>query len=249
MNYSFFSYNGYRNFLNKLKNIGKVSSFNNYDQTTSFILRHDVDLDLKFALKLAEIEFDENLKSTFFILTTAETYNILSRCNKTIIKTISDMGFEIGLHFDPTVYPDLKDEQLMNKMVFEATILENISLEKVNSVSLHNPSIHGLYLSFPGYFNAYEPPFYFNDNYISDSRMEFRNKNINTFIKEGVTRMIQINLHPAHFQENKLEYMDIFCKHIISYIDYINDYYKLNDATYLSQFKDRLRDIFSGVRD
>jgi len=249
MNNSFFSYAGYISFLKKLKSIGKVSCFNCYDQTTSFILRHDVDLDLRFALKLAEIEFDEKLKSTFFILTTAETYNILSSCNRTIIQTISDMGFEIGLHFDPTVYPDLKDEQLINTMALEATILESISLKKVNSVSLHNPSIHGLYPSFPGYLNAYDPPFFFNDNYISDSRMEFRGKNINTFIEEGRTRMIQINLHPMHYQENESEYVNILYKHIISYINSIDDNFKSKNSTYLSQFKGRLRDIISGVKE
>ncbi len=249
MNNSFFTYNGYRLFLKKLKIIGKVSSFNCYDQTTSFILRHDVDLDLRFALKMAEIELEENLSSTFFVLTTAETYNVLSSYNKAIIQKISDMGFEIGLHFDPSVYPDLQDEQLITKVAFEATLLESISLKKVNSVSLHIPSKTGLYPSFPGYLNAYDPPFFNNDNYISDSRMEFRGKNINTFIEEGRTRMIQINLHPMHYQENESEYVNILYKHIISYINSIDDNFKSNNSTYLSQFKGRLRDMISGVKE
>jgi len=61
--------------------------------------------------------------------------------------------------------------------------------------------------------------------------------------------MIQINLHPMHYQENESEYVNILYKHIISYINSIDDNFKSNNSTYLSQFKGRLRDMISGVKE
>lgn len=68
------------------------------------IIRHDVDMDLQEAVKMAEIENEIGIRSTFFVLLTSEYYNLLSGKNTNSVKKILELGHEIGLHFDITAY-------------------------------------------------------------------------------------------------------------------------------------------------
>ena len=54
---------------------------------------------------------------------------------------MANSGFEIGLHFDPTVYDNIPSNEFKIKVDMEANILEFITNQKVKSISLHNPSI------------------------------------------------------------------------------------------------------------
>ncbi len=110
-------------------------------------------------------------------------------------------GFEIGLHFDPTLYPKESVEGLKEKAIFEASIVEFVTGKKVKSISLHNPSIHGQYPMFGGFRNAYAPEYFQPENYMSDSRMSFRDKNPYEFIKKAATNKLQILLHPIHYSD------------------------------------------------
>lgn len=58
------------------------------------ILRHDVDLKAKNSLKTAQIEFEKNVKSTYY-------FRVVPQSNQPeIIKQISNLGHEIGYHYE-----------------------------------------------------------------------------------------------------------------------------------------------------
>ena len=107
-----FPYKKYKKFLQILKTKGQTSTFTKYKNTKVFLLRHDVDLDIKPAYSLAIIENEYSIKSTFFFLTTSETYNVLSQKNRQLIKKIKALGHEIGLHFDTSVYGNIPKKDL-----------------------------------------------------------------------------------------------------------------------------------------
>jgi hypothetical protein len=46
--------------------------------------------------------------------------------------------------------------------------------EKIESVSIYNPSVLGKYPLFEEYINAYDPRIFGEDRYISDSEQNFR---------------------------------------------------------------------------
>lgn len=58
------------------------------------IMRHDVDLRPKNSLEIAKIEKQEGLKATYYFRSVPESWN------EEIIKEISQMGFEIGYHYE-----------------------------------------------------------------------------------------------------------------------------------------------------
>jgi peptidoglycan/xylan/chitin deacetylase (PgdA/CDA1 family) len=58
------------------------------------ILRHDVDVDPHHALQMAKLEKNLGVNSTFYFRYIPKVFN------KSVIKSISDMGFEVGYHYE-----------------------------------------------------------------------------------------------------------------------------------------------------
>ena len=58
------------------------------------IMRHDVDVDPYQALQMARLEKNLGVNSTYYFRYTPKVFN------KSIIKSISDMGFEVGYHYE-----------------------------------------------------------------------------------------------------------------------------------------------------
>ena len=225
-----FEYKELKKFYTEIKNRGKVELFKNWNGEKVFLIRHDVDFDIKLAHSMALIENELGMVSTYFILTTCHSYNVLSEQNRTLLREMNDMGHEIGLHFDPTLYP----ENLKAFVDKEAEILSLACGTEVKSISLHNPSVHGQYPLFKNYINAYDPAFFSNKNYISDSCFNFRGKNPFEFIDGIEDNMIQILLHPMHFSEKGWGYDDILVDSFKSYMEQIHDAFSIN-MTYKEQ--------------
>ncbi|CAN5394548.1 hypothetical protein BH10BAC5_BH10BAC5_11310 [soil metagenome] len=237
-----FSYQQYSDFLQYLKSKGKVTTLRDWDGEKSFILRHDVDLDVELAFELSKIESENGIVSSYFFLTSGNTYNVIGKKNADMLKQMSKMGHEIGLHFDPTIYSEGEMNEAVKK---EAEILSFVSGSKIESISLHNPSIHGTYPMFEGYKNAYDPKIFSNENYISDSRMQFRGKDIYGFLDGIKNSHLQILLHPMHFSEKGYGYEDIFKKYIYNTLTELNEFFSTN-TTYQKKAQGNLFELIKG---
>ncbi len=229
-----FSYSKYVEFISHLKSQGPISTFRDWDGSNCFLLRHDVDFDISLAHRLSQIEKDQGIRSSFFILVSGDTYNPLSLTNRRLLLEMADSGFEIGLHFDPTIYPFSNDGDLEKYVKNEAQLLESVVHRPVKSVSLHNPSVHGQFPIFQDFINAYDPK-YFNDAcYISDSRMNFGKKEPFEFVKAISRGPIQVLLHPMHYSESGHSYPNIMSEHICRYTRTIHNNFSVN-STYREQ--------------
>jgi hypothetical protein len=242
-----FRYSELKNFIIKATEYGQVSSFENRSGLSGIILRHDVDFDLKPALRMAELERECGVSSTFFILTSAPTYNLNCSMSRKALRNLSDWGFEIGLHFDPTLYPDDDVEGLEERAFFETSIIEFVIGKRVKSLSLHNPSIHGQYPIFKSFLNAYAPEYFQAQNYMSDSRMSFRDKEPYEFIKRAATDRLQILLHPIHYSEEGESYLSLISECVFRFADTLHEYISLNSGYSEEMNGKTLREVLSGV--
>jgi len=161
-------------------------------------MRHDIDYCLESALKIAQIEKNYGIKSSYFFLVDSEYYTIFSESARHIICEISNMGHEICLHFDIARYEATSHQKIIN---FQASCLENIINNKINCVSYHNPGLVGLNnlsrnIQYNGYLNAYSEFFNNNFHYVSDSLCRFRDKDIFYKIKNKEFKNLHILTHP-----------------------------------------------------
>jgi len=201
----YFTFNFYEKLINIVTKSFCVKNYQNHK--TGLILRHDVDWSIDLAYKFSRIEKKNSKFSTYYILMTSDLYNPFSNESKKIIKNMLDEGFEIGLHFDPTIYGDISEKELEEKFHNEKDIFESAFNFKIQSYSLHNPYIHGKFPNFEGVINAYNTDIFSDECYISDSSFSFRGKDPKEFIKKSKDQLVQFLAHPAHyFSQGEVSY-------------------------------------------
>ena len=193
------------------------------------ILRHDIDLDLDAAHRLARIERDIGVTSSYFVLLGCPTYNLFTPDNQQRVRDMVEWGFDVGLHFDPAPYGQASDDVLQKHCEREAVILSGITNHPIRSVSIHNPSVCGRYPLFQGFANAYDPRIFNEDIYLSDSRLHFRH-NPTTFIDRAVDGPVQILLHPMHYSDEGSGYAHIFETFITQYVNDADNAWRVNSG-------------------
>lgn len=200
-------------FLCHLREIAPVYRFCDRPPTDAggFLLRHDIDLDLVPAARIAAVEKSVDVRSSLFVMTTNEFYNPAAPPERQLLRQLVADGFEIGLHFDPTVYGDCPAAELHAAAAGEAASLARVTGAPVHSVSLHNPAVSGVYTLFDGFLNAYDPIYFSPDKYISDSYMHasFARNDPYQFVTRGRDRLVQILLHPCQFNDRELGFAEI----------------------------------------
>ena len=200
-----FSLHHYFEVLNDAKKnydyIGPLKNLNKHKKNDTFIvLRHDVDISLEHALKIAQLESDSELHSTFFILLHSPFYNIFTKKNVSIISKISSLGHEIGLHYDT----DFLSKSLKNarkQLKNEARILEDITGQKIISITQHNPTtttkLNPKLIT--GFLDAMNNSLTKNAVYISDSVQNWRKGCMCNHV--GKISKLHILTHPIWWQE------------------------------------------------
>ena len=183
----------YINLLTRFREQGyNFYDFDNYENESSLVLRHDIDFSVEEAYKIAILESSLEVKSTFFFMLSSNMYNLMSKVNRSLIHEIHEMGHKISLHFDPTVYPSL-DPFLDEKNYFERAFNTRVEI-----VSIHRP---GIFLKdnnqdLFGVHHTYQDR-YFNDMaYISDSGGKSIDKKIEMYASQKNLPGLQLLLHP-----------------------------------------------------
>ena len=226
---NFFSYDGIRTFFSDLARKAPVLRLRDWTGQPGIILRHDIDLDVELAVTLAKLEIEVGIRSSVFIMTTSETYNPNSKSVQNFLKWLDNNDFEIGLHFDPTVYDSDDEIVLASYAEREAAVLEAIIGSTVRSISLHNPSVTGKLPLFSGWKNAYDPQIFGSDIYLSDSRMALRHDPI-TFFNPARFKTMQLLLHPMHFSVSGQMYPEPMLAYLRRCSDRLADLFSVNDA-------------------
>ena len=240
-----FSYDGLQDLLAHARVVGRVLRLRDWDGGPGLILRHDVDFSIGAAHELALVEAAAGVQSSFFFLITYPHYNALSARSRSMIRDIGEMGFEVGLHFDPTVYPDHTHDELALRVQEEADVLALASGAPVESVSLHNPSATGRYPLFEDFRNAYDPSL-FDGRYLSDSRMRFGG-DVYAFVERARDEIVQLLLHPMHFSANGGGYPQLFWDYGVKLLETIDSDWRDN-AGYVESVDQPLLDLVRAER-
>jgi hypothetical protein len=205
MDYFFedFTEENYRNLLRLCK---QNYSFIPYDQYHSdgknVMWRHDIDLSVHRAKRLAEIEMEEGVRTTYFLHLHNEFYNALENDVVKCMLKIIEYGHDLGLHFDPNFYAlTNEDSKLEYYLKVEKQFLENIFQRRINAFSFHNPDI-GNWLQIDreqiaGMVNTYSAYIRSKYAYCSDSNGYWRFKRLKDVLSKAEDDKLQILTHPG----------------------------------------------------
>lgn len=179
------------------------------------VLRHDIDFSLKAAVDIARIEAGLGLSAHYYVLLRTEFYNLFSPMDWARMLTLTDLGHNVGLHFDASQYgQDL--ETLEAAAAHECSLLEMLLGRDVTSISFHRPApaLLGLESKLAGRRHAYEPAFFSGMAYVTDSRGQFRYGHPLDHTAFLAGKSMQLVTHPIWWPEHetvdKMELLDEF---------------------------------------
>jgi len=198
--FSDFTHGHYRTILEKACERFEFISYREIREKNEFIIwRHDVDFSMHEAVRLAKIEKEFKIKSTYFILLHSEFYNLLEKEITSKIYELLELGHNIGLHFDASYYDVKSKYDLEKNLIFEKGVLENIFNITVEAFSFHNPTDEILKFVEFGYcnmVNTYSTFLKENVTYCSDSNGYWRFRRMIDVVSDPGTKRLQALTHP-----------------------------------------------------
>jgi len=214
-----FSYSYYENLLMEIKSNFNQCIFSQVPELITreyskpaLLLRHDVDLDLNKALEMARLENKLGVKACYMIMVNCPFYSLKDQNNKTIISELTEMGIEIGLHFDTAGRANQVNpsdfRQLLDAIKADCRFLEDSLSVKVSSVSFHRPQkqLIGGSLLIEGLVNAYAADLM--GWYLSDSKGNWREGEPIASIKNPKGKLLQLLVHPIWWDKTHATAID-----------------------------------------
>ena len=157
-----FSYNEFRNLINMVQQHLPIIDYKDVkDNTKKFcILRHDIEFSIDRAYKLAKIEKELGVVSTYTVQVRNNTYNALSEKNINLISKIRNLGHHIGLHQNPP--SSLKLDTLKDYIMRDITIHEDSYGFEIDRFAFHRPKKEYLncYVELENKINCYDRKFF-----------------------------------------------------------------------------------------
>lgn len=162
------------------------------------ILRHDIDVSLKKALRMAEIEEVFGICATYMVMINSPLYSVHDV--QDITGEIIDMGHEVGLHFDldnNERNSNLEISSVEQKIHSSCKQLEEIIGRPVRSISFHRPIprfMRGPLIVSGGLVNAYSRELM--AYYLSDSKGRWREGEPLPKLLNPDRALLQLLIHP-----------------------------------------------------
>ncbi len=177
-----FSFDDYRVMMELIASSRRYMSYPEaMGQQEYIVMRHDVEFSLPSALRLAQVEHEFGIGSTYLFQLRNPAYNLLARQNLEQVEAIRQLGHTIGLHF---YYEGPEDAALIGQELnAQAALLKSLIHQDIPVFSFHRPTKGMLQcdLRESGLINTYDPHlFTYTDDlstldtqcvkYIADSR-------------------------------------------------------------------------------
>jgi hypothetical protein len=152
----------------------RFAHFDDAPSEGSVILRHDVDLSLDAAVRMAELENDADAAATYFLMTESVFYNLDSSEGTAAIERLRELGHRVAQH---AVYPNAPMDGRFDPVV-----------------AWHNPDPEYMREPVEGFVNVMEAPW--ADVYRSDSNQHWRQGCPHEELRAGAFERLQLLTHP-----------------------------------------------------
>jgi len=175
------------------------------------IIRHDVDFDCRLAHELSSLEDAMGVTSTYFFLVRSDSYNLFSKGNADLVRSIHARGHRVSIHFDPSLYTDIEEGFSAEKALFEAFF--GVSID-VFSVHRPNDFLKNCDAPLAGVEHTYQDKYFKDIKYVSDSTGMFRYGHPFETEAWKLNRPIHLLIHPIWWMfpeaKDNLDVLDRF---------------------------------------
>lgn len=203
-----FTVEHYRQLLQLAGDSYDFSSYRQIPLGDRFVLwRHDCDVSLNRAVRLAEIEHAEGVQATYFVNLHSEFYNPLEKDQSRLIHQVLELGHELGLHFDHSYFGISNWSTLEEQANYEKEVLQRFFGTELSAVSFHNPQAVLAVIdqeTCAGLVNCYSRTFRDQVPYVSDSNGYWRFRRLKDVLVAAEDTCLQVLTHPVWWQDGPL---------------------------------------------
>jgi hypothetical protein len=150
--------------------------FDHEPRPGEIFLRHDVDLSLAAAGRLAELEAQHGVSATYFLMTRSVFYNLASTQGERTVERLRALGHRVGLH---AVHPHLDLDTRFDRVL-----------------AWHNPDPEFMREPVDGIVNVMSRPWFDAEHYRSDSNQHWRSGDPTSALAAGDFDWLQLLIHP-----------------------------------------------------
>jgi hypothetical protein len=150
--------------------------FDHEPQAGELFLRHDVDLSLAAAIRMAELEATRGVPATYFLMTRSVFYNLASLEGEAALRRLRELGHRVGLH---AVYPHVDFDERFDPVL-----------------AWHNPDPEFMNAAVDGLVNVMSPPWFDVSHYRSDSNQHWRSGDPTSALAACEFEWLQLLTHP-----------------------------------------------------
>ena len=143
----------------------------------ALFLRHDVDLSLDAARRMAELEAALEVRATYFLMTQSVFYNLDSAEGAATLARLRELGHAVGHH---AIHP--------------RAIVGDDRFDRV--VAWHNPEPSTMTDPIEGAVNVMQAPWFDPTTYRSDSNQRWRSGCPHADLRAGAFPWLQLLVHP-----------------------------------------------------
>jgi hypothetical protein len=154
----------------------RFASFEQPPGPGDLLLRHDVDLSLEAALRMAELEAEEGASATYFLMTESVFYNLASKEGVAAIARLRELGHRVGLH---AIHPRVVLDERFDPVV-----------------AWHNPEPGYMTDPIEGAVNVMQKGYFDPATYRSDSNQRWRSGCPHEELRAGAFPWLQLLTHP-----------------------------------------------------
>lgn len=195
-----FTRENYRRLVRLAASTYPLTSYPDADFSGRFLLwRHDVDMSIHASEHLAEIEAEEGVKATYFLLVHSHYYNLFETEIRDRVRHILSLGHAIALHFDHGFHRVSTVPQLESALLIEKRWLEDLFAVPIESFSFHDPDAFALSCRadrYAGLINCYAERFQSAAGYCSDSNGYWRHRRLEDVLVQATDDRLQVLTHP-----------------------------------------------------
>lgn len=192
---------GYRRILRLARSRYRFARFGDCGTDRHVLWRHDIDVSMNRALRLAIIEAEEGCRATYFLFPRCPFYNLFNDLTGSLGRQIVALGHDIGLHFDPSQFaPTLSETALINAITAERDLLTREFGAAPVAISFHN--FANVADAMPqddvvaGLINAYSRRLRETYSYVSDSNCVWLYRRLSTVLEVGEEERLHVLTHP-----------------------------------------------------
>jgi hypothetical protein len=154
----------------------RFATFDTPPAPGDLLLRHDVDMSLHAALRMAELEADAGATATYFLMTESVFYNLASTEGEAALARLRELGHRVGLH---AVHPNATLDGRFDPVI-----------------AWHNPDPEYMTAPTAGATNVMQDGWFDPATYRSDSNQRWRFGCPHEELRDGAFPWLQLLTHP-----------------------------------------------------